>query len=383
MTILAAIVFIAWVLTLMRTIVNLTLIPRLRGGVTSGPLVSVIIPARNEARAIGKTIRSFCEQTYSPIEIIVVNDRSEDETAEIARRVAAEDARVVVLEGVDTPAEWLGKPWAMQQGADRAKGELLLFVDADVRYAPPAVGAAVQYIQEGGVALASLFPNFEMEGFWERVAMPNLAFTGFTVMPSWISNRSRAAFLAIGGGCGNLIRRAMYDELGQHHALRQAVVDDVALAREVRIHGGRTSIARAEDLVSLRMYHGGREIVEGFTKNLFSALGRRYLAAAILVTVVSVVNFLPFALTIAALFDGRISVAEWLGIASVLLIIVTRIVLYQTMHYGFWNAVLAHPLFVGFWLYVTLRSVWYTGVRRKVHWRGRTYDATRTRFGAE
>jgi chlorobactene glucosyltransferase len=382
-TIVAAIIFVLWVFALARTFLNLTLVPRLAGGLQSGPLVSVIIPARNEARAIEKTVRSFCEQVYSPVEIIVVNDRSEDATGAIARGIAARDARVTVVDGVEPPAGWLGKPWALQQGADRAKGDLLLFVDADVRYAPAAVGAMVNYLGEEDLAMAAVFPNFEMEGFWERVTMPVLAFTAFAILDSWLSNRTRVAIFGIGGGCGNLIRREVYDRLGQHHSLSQSVIDDVALAHQVRRHGGRTGVARGEDLVSVRMYHGAREVVDGFTKNLFSALYRRYDVAIAAFLLVAVGNILPFILMIVAPLDGRISPAEWLGIGSVALIELIRIVLFRVMRYGYWNALLAHPLFIAFWLYVTVRSVWYTGVRRQVHWRGRTYDAARTRFGAE
>lgn len=383
MTLIAAIIFVLWVLALARTILNLTLIPRLREGLTSGPLVSVVIPARNEARAIEKTVRSFCGQIYSPVEIIVVNDRSEDATGVMAREIAAEDRRVTVVDGVEPPPEWLGKPWALQQGADRAKGELLLFVDADVLYAPSAVGSMVKYLVDNDLAMTSVFPNFEMEGFWERVSMPVLAFTAIAILDSWLSNRTRAAIFGIGGGCGNLIRREVYDRLGQHQSLSRSVIDDVALARQVRRHGGRTRVARGDHLVSVRMYHGRREIVEGFTKNLFSALHRRYDAAVAAFLIVAVGNILPFVMATVAPLDGRISPAEWLSIGSVALIELIRIVLFQVMRYGFWNALLAHPLFIAFWLYVTVRSVWYTGVRRQVHWRGRTYDAAHTRFGAE
>src|SRR5437588_4781999 len=133
---LALIILVAWVLALIRTIVNLSLIPRLRLDMrpATEPLVSVIMPARDEAHIIERTVRAFLAQTYASLEVIVVNDRSADGTGDIVRAVC--DDRLTVIDGSEPSAGWLGKPWALHQGSDAARGELLLFVDADVFYAP-------------------------------------------------------------------------------------------------------------------------------------------------------------------------------------------------------------------------------------------------------
>ena len=137
---LGLIILIAWVLALIRTIVNLTLIPNLRAGMQPAqePLVSVIIPARDEAHIIERTVRAFLAQTYANLEVIVVNDRSTDGTGDILRGI--HDDRLTVIDGIEPAAGWLGKPWALHQGSRAARGELLLFVDADLIYAPPALG---------------------------------------------------------------------------------------------------------------------------------------------------------------------------------------------------------------------------------------------------
>src|SRR6185369_12044493 len=154
-----------------------------------------------------------------------------------------------------------------------------LFVDADVRYAPGALSAAVAHIERRGASMISLLPYFELRGFWENAAMPQLALTLFSYIPTWFGERRQIAFLAIGGGPGNLVRRADYDAIGGHEALRDAVVDDVSLARRLRKSGRRTETVRADDFVFLRMYHGAREIIDGFTKNAFAIFGRSYLFA--------------------------------------------------------------------------------------------------------
>jgi len=372
--ILSIIVLLAWLLAFLRTIVNIILIPRLRADARAArePVVSVIIPARDEARIIERTVRAFLAQTYPHIEIIVINDRSADGTGEIVR--AINDDRLRVIDGEEPPAGWLGKPWALHQGSLAARGELLLFADADVVYAPAAVRATVAQLDLRRPALLTLLPYFEMRGLGENAAMPMMAMTCFTFMPTWISNRTRLAALAIGGGTGNLIRREIYDAVGGHEALKDSVVDDVALARLVRRGGGRTEIVGADKLVSLRMYHGLAEVVEGFTKNAFAVFGRSYVTGILIIAGSFLFHILPYGLAIAG---------DRMGMATVALITITRLSLFLRLRYRLDNALLLHPVMVAIWTWIFLRSMWLTGIRRKLLWRGRTYDARQTRFGAE
>lgn len=351
-----------------RTILNLIAVPRLRArAVPPGdkPLVSVIVPARDEERTIERTVRAFLAQSWPALELIVVNDRSTDATGAILARVAAEDSRLVVVDNEEPPPGWLGKPWALHQGSLRAHGELLLFVDADVIYEPDAVTTAVLHLQERGVPMLTLFPFFVMRGFWEHIVMPNLAFFAFTVVPIWLSNRSRVPVLAFGGGTGNLIRRADYDAVGGHVPLRDAVVDDVDLGRLVRRGGRPTVVARAEELVSVRMYEGLGEIVRGFTKNAFAIIGRSYAIMAGILVLGFVLHVLPFMLALTG---------DLVSIATVVVLTLTRLILYAALGYRLDNAALGHPLMVLAWFAIMLRSTWYTGVRRQLLWRGRTYE---------
>jgi glycosyltransferase involved in cell wall biosynthesis len=371
---LATVVLIAWALALVRTIVNLALVPRLRADARPErePFVSIIIPARDEARAIEQTVRAFLAQTYPNFEVIVVDDRSTDGTGEILRGLF--DDRLTIIDGDEPPPGWLGKPWALDQGSRVARGELLLFVDADVVYARAAIRAAVAHREIRQTALLSLLPHFEMRGLGENAAMPMLAMFCFTFMPTWMSNRTRFAALAIGGGTGNLVTRSAYAAGGGHEALRDSVVDDVALARLVRRSGGTTEVVRADELVSLRMYHGLAEVVEGFTKNAFAIYGRNYVFGLLINAGALIFHILPYVL---ALTGDRI------GIVTVVIISVTRLILFRSLRYRLDNALFLHPLMVAIWIWIFLRSMWLTGIRRKLLWRGRTYDARQTRFGAE
>jgi len=374
MQLVAAIILVVWVLAFVRTILNLTTVPRLSPDAhpSQEPLVSIVIPARNEARVIERTIRALLVQDYSALEVIVVDDRSTDDTAAIARSIA--DPRLMVIDGEEPPSGWLGKPWALHQGSGLARGELLLFVDADLVYAPGALRAAVAELEATGVAMITLFPRFEMRGFAEQALMPMLPFTALSVMPVWLSNRSTIVGLALGGGSGNLIRRSAFDMTRRFEPLNRAVVDDIALARMVRRNGLRTCVVRADELISVRMYHGAREIIDGFSKNIFFAAGGSLFLAALFLVLMFVFHLLPYVL---ALTGDRTS------IATIVLISVTRLVLFRSLRYRLDNALFLHPVMVLGWACIFLRSMWITGVRKEVRWRGRIYDAERMRFGAE
>ena len=376
MRLLSLLLFASWVLALFRAIANLLLVHRLRAqGAGDGAqvFVSIVVPARNEARAIERTLRAFLAQDYEHFEVILVDDRSSDGTGDIARAIG--DPRLVVISGEETPPGWLGKPWAMEQGSQAARGDLLLFVDADVHYAPATLRAAVAHIErEPSIAMLALLPHFEMHGFWENIAMPALAMFAFTLMPAWLSNRTRLVVLAVGAGTGNLVRRGAYERSGRHEALKDAVVDDVGLARLLRRNGEITEAVRADELISVRMYHGGGEILRGFTKNAFAVVNRSYLLAIPFVLLNSGIGLLPYALA----FTG-----DPFAIGTVVLISVVRVVVFAAFRYPLLYAIFGHPLMGAFWLAIFFRSLWKTGIRRELEWRGRTYDASETRFGAD
>jgi chlorobactene glucosyltransferase len=373
---LSALLFFSWLFALFRTVTNLLLVHRLRGGEAllpvPHPFVSIVVPARNEARAIEPALRAFLAQDYDAFEVVLVDDRSTDGTGDLARAIG--DPRLVVLGGEEPPPGWLGKPWAMEQGSRVARGELLLFVDADVHYEPSALRAAVAHIErEPGIAMLALLPHFEMHGFWEHIAMPALAMFAFALLPAWLSNRTRIGLLAVGAGTGNLVRRDAYERCGRHEALKDAVVDDVGLARLLRRNGQVTEAVRADELVSIRMYHGGGEILRGFTKNAFATVNRSYWLAVPFLLFNATINLLPYAL---ALTGDRFA------IAAVVAISVVRVVVFTALRYRLDNAIFGHPLMAAFWLAIFVRSMWKTGFRRELEWRGRTYDASETRFGA-
>ncbi|HVR43432.1 MAG TPA: glycosyltransferase [Thermoanaerobaculia bacterium] len=385
--VLALIVLCFWIAAAMLAVINLVAIPRLRRAARreDGPLVSVVIPARDEEQAIERTLLAFLAQDHPNLEVILVDDESADRTGAIARELEARDPRVRVIDGAPPPPGWLGKPWAQHQGAEAARGSLLLFVDADITYAPGAVAAAVDELERSGAGLLAFLPKVEMHGFWERVLMPQLSVAAFAMLPSFLANLVRSPKLAIGGGTGILMRRPVYAEAGGHAALRNAVIDDVSLARlAARVAPFR--LVLADDFVSVRLYHGLGEIVRGFTKNFYFVLGARVPVALAILAGNALLHLAPWGYAAAAgatwLAGGTPDPAHIAGLSALAFLHLTRLTVYIPLRYGISNALLAHLPMTAVWTWIALRSVWIVGFRRELVWRGRSYDARLGRFGA-
>ena len=358
-----------WLYALVTTILNLILERPLRpSDRTSGPTVSVIIPARNEERSIGATVTAMLAQTYRDLEIIVIDDRSTDTTRQILG--GFDDPRLTVIDGEETPPGWLGKPWALEQGSRRARGPLLLFVDADIHYEPKAIASMVDALEASGAAMLAVLPHMEMRTLGEQVSMMMLPFIAWAGIPLWLGNRWNAVGLAIGGGVGNFVRRPDYDAIGGHTALHNAVIDDIGLARQLRTGGFRTKHVITDDLISARIYHGLREVVFGFEKNMFAILGSTW-AVLVMAIVMVWVHLLPFVLACA----GRPT-----SIAIVAICTLIRVMIALRSRYSLLNAIFLHVPMVLVWLYILMQSTWMTVRRREIHWRGRR-SAEWSRFG--
>jgi glycosyltransferase involved in cell wall biosynthesis len=234
------------------------------------PSVSVIIPARNEARDLGATIESVLLQQGVDLEVLIVDDHSVDETAAIARRYAV-DRRVRLLPAPSLPDGWCGKPHAQAHGAAHATYSLLLFADADVRFAPAAVASAVSALENRGVDLVTLLPAAELQSFWERAVQPVMASIIFYSV-SFAKVNDPADPQSVGVGAFLLVRRSIYDAAGGHAVIRNRIVDDYALAQTIKRAGGRLWLADGRDLISIRMYHSLGEIWRGWSKNLYEGL---------------------------------------------------------------------------------------------------------------
>ena len=275
----AVLVAVTLILIGMATIavVNSLLFPRLgRAGETAGrPKVSVLIPARNEAAVIGRTVRSLLVQNYQNFEIIVLDDQSTDDTAEIVRRLARQSPRLRLIKGQPLPAGWLGKNWACHQLAGAAAGEWLLFSDADVTWTPDALASLVAEMNQTQADLLTIWPTQRTESWGERLTVPLMALVvlGYLPLPL-VHHTPWAAFAAANGQCLAFRRRA-YELVGGHKAVYDEVLEDVILARRLKAKGLRLRMADGADRVNCRMYPDWPAVRDGYAKNILAGYGGR------------------------------------------------------------------------------------------------------------
>jgi chlorobactene glucosyltransferase len=346
------------------------------------PSVSVVVPARNEERGVEAGVRSHLAQDYPPerFEVIVVDDRSTDATRGLLDALARTDPRLRVLSGAEPPDGWLGKPHALHQGAAAAAGDVLLFADADVVYAPQAVSEAVRLLEAERLDFLSVFPAFEMRGFWENVLLPNIPISYFFGL-GFLANADRHRWMAAGGGAGNLVRRAAYASAGGHAGIRGSVIDDIRLAMAVKRAGFRCRMALADDRVRVRMYRGFREIWNGFTKNVAFVFAGGFGVVFLLGTALTwVASLAPVAALLAWALGAPIPPGDVrLAAAGLLLVVVLRALLAALLAYPLWTA-WTQPLMTAVWGGLIARSLYWRFVRRELRWRERRYDAQRAKF---
>ena len=237
------------------------------------PLVSAIIPAKDEEATLATCLDSVRAQTYPHLEILVVDDRSTDRTAAIARAAAAIDPRVRLIAIDDLPPGWTGKTHALHVAGREAKGEWSWFLDADTRHEPDSLAIVLEYARSHDAALASILPEMRCESFWERVVQPLAGIVLVQSFPLFWVNDPRSK-LAFANGQYILIRRDAYDASGGHEAVRDKFVEDIYLAKNVKEAGYAIRTAIAPEISSTRMYTSLPQLVRGWSRILYDALGR-------------------------------------------------------------------------------------------------------------
>lgn len=345
--------------------------PRLRDyePLASGPLVSVIIPARNEARNIERCVRSVLATQYTPIEVIVVDDRSTDGTADIVE--PATGGRLRLVRGTDPPPGWFGKQWAIVQGYRVATGELLLFADTDTRHEPELLPRAVRGLQAEHVDLFTVLPRQEMKGFWERLIQPHV----FLALETRVGNlervnRTRIEWHAIANGQFILTPRGAYESVGTHAAVKDTVVDDVMLAQAYVRAGKNIFLAHAQEFMTTRMYGSLREILAGWTKNLASGAPLMAPPIPFLRAVLPYLMWMPALFWIAPPLVWLVTGWSFAAIATVVSLL-TWLVIYAAERAPVWNALL-YPFGAAMVAFIMMRSAWRGA---KIEWRGRVYNS--------
>ena len=344
------------------------------------PLVSVVIPARNEAHNIERCIRSVLATAYPAVEVIVVDDHSTDGTGDIARSIAATDKRLKVVDNKPLPAGWFGKQWACENGALASRGAILLFTDADTVHSSDLLTRSVNAMRRRKADLFTVAGRQEIRSFWEKLVQPQV----FSVMAIRYGgtesvNRSRSVSNKIANGQCIFVTRTAYEEMGRHDLVKSHVADDMMMAQRF-FRAGKSVIGMlGVDQLSTRMYSSLRELVRGWGKNVFAA-GRDTVPLGWLgrITYPFTLPFAPFTgfapalvLLLGLFWSLPFAVMLWAAVAQACLLIWWAYVYHVVDESPLWA--LLSPLGALMTFFIFLRAV-LRGSR--VEWKGREYDAS-------
>ena len=337
----------------------------------------VLIPARNEAANIEACLEGLLAQSHSNFKLLVLDDSSEDGTAQIVETLAERDSRVRLLRGKPIEAGWAGKVWACSQLGEEALNQgadWLFFLDADTRTQPGFLKTALAHAQETGADMVSSFPYQTTGTFWERVVLTNLHFLITTFLPVRMVWESPIPSIVAACGQVELISASDYRKSGGHAGIPTSFHDGLQLARKIKLQGGKIRLFDASALISCRMYHGGAEVWKGFTRNAYEGVGS--LGALIVMSALQLTVYLaPYVFLGYWLFRwaqiGHAEVWGWLCVAQVALVLWQRLM--QARRFGHYESILLHPLSILSLIVIQWGSFFKSKQKAKVVWKGRTY----------
>jgi hypothetical protein len=334
------------------------------------PRVSVLIPARNEEPSIQAAVEAALASDGVDVEVLVLDDHSEDATAAIVRRLAESDRRVRLLNGPELPDGWCGKQNACWVLARRASYDLLCFQDADVRLTSRGLAQIVGFLHASGADLVSGIPFQQTGTPIEQLVIPLIHFVLLGFLPMRRMRASRDP--AYGAGCGQLVlvRRSGYEKAGGHAAVRGSLHDGVTLPRAFRAAGLVTDLCDATDLAECRMYRTGRDLWHGLAKNAPEGLGAAglILPATLLLALGQVLPIVLLGISM-----GRSSPVAFPAMAAVACSYYPRVAGVFRFRQPVLSALL-HPAGIFIFLAIQWYSLFRQVLGRPRRWKGRTYD---------
>jgi chlorobactene glucosyltransferase len=336
-----------------------------------GPFVSVLIPARNEEENIERCLLHLLNQNYRNFEILVLNDNSTDNTLKIISDMAAKNSRIKALNGASLPQEWFGKPFALHQLYQEAKGEILLFTDADTVHRPTSISWAVTNLVRGKVDMVSGYVGQELPSIGEIITVPLMFFlTGF-VIPLFLNRFTRKSWFSSAIGQYIAIRRDVFTAIGGCETFKRKTTEEVYMARYVKKQGYKTRFLDITEHVSCRMYIGYQAAVAGIGKNIFDFLGKSSLLLFLIAIAVLFFLFFPFPLLFISIIRGSV----WLNQVILVNILYTLTWLFMFLNHrvNWWNSLLWPIMFLNL-LYMAFWSWFRTISGRGFVWKGRVVN---------
>jgi len=271
---------------------------------TTGPRVSVIVPARNEAAGIARCAASLLAQDYADYEVIVVDDDSHDTTPDIVAGMAAREPRLRLVSAGPLPEGWLGKPHALARGVSVARGEILILTDADTVHAPQSISWAVTNLQGHRADLLSGYLHQKCRNLGDGAVVPVL-YAAMMVLPFALLQRTRSPLFSFAIGQLVAVRREALEGIGGIESIRASIVDDMSLAVRMKRCGFRNVFLDASAAASCHMYDGFRDASKGIARSVYAAIGGRPLTVAAVSAVVLAFIIWPAAAVVASYAGGQ------------------------------------------------------------------------------
>ena len=345
------------------TLLNAITAPMLKNGPIpiNHPLVSILIPVRNESKNIQSCLKSLLDQDYPNFEILVLDDFSIDNTAEIVKSFARDD-RVKYVQGKELPDGWTGKNWACYQLSHCATGEILIFTDADNNYERDAISKTVGWMQKLNLDLFSAFPQQRTHTLAEKLVVPSVYMTVYCYLPLWLTYYLPSPSLAAANGQWIAFAKQAYQKLGGHESAKNQIVEDTWLARFAKKQNLKTITTAGTGIVYGRMYHNWSEVWHGFSKNLFGLMGYQAASFLALLFIMIIGYVCPYFL----LFHT--SFAKYAVIAVAFNVIIRSVLTFKYKDPVM--TILLHPLAILITIIIGLNSM-RVFKRGNVEWKGR------------
>jgi len=336
------------------------------------PMLSIIIPGRNEERGIEGALRSVLRQDYPNFEVLVINDRSTDATGEILARMANESERLRVIHVRELPPGWLGKNHALHLGAAHASGTLLLFTDADVVMHPSVLRRAAGYMLERKLDHLAIAPRAIMPG--TLLSAFTLAFTHYFALYAkpWKASDPKSR-RHIGLGAFNMVRAAVYRAIGGHKLIAMRPDDDMKLGKLIKKNGYRQEIVFGASMITVEWYTSLRELIAGLMKNMFSGLDYSVTAVIAVSTAQLLLDVWPFVAVLVT--RGVIQLLNGLIVLTICAVLWPNA---RSLRLSRWLC-LAFPLTTVLFVYILLKSTWITFANDGIEWGGTHYSLAQLR----
>jgi chlorobactene glucosyltransferase len=341
----------------------------------SPPLVSVLIPARNEEKNIRRILNSMIRQDYPNLEILVLDDNSTDATGHIVEGFVKKDGRVKLIQGDPLPRGWKGKCFACHQLSKIAKGSYFVFTDADTLHYPNSISGSLAALLKNNVDVTSVYPRQIAVTFSERMSVRFINFIILSFMPLILVKHSKAPFFSTAIGQFFLFKRVAYEKCGGFESVKNEILEDINISKQIKRCGLKIMVYDGSDSIFCRMFTNLPDVIKGFSRFIYAAFDCNFLIEIIAVSFIALIFMVPFVLLPLGIF-----IFEWpariisLNIIQIFLIFTIKFILAIRFKERILDVFLT-PAAIAFVYFLAINSYKQSKLGKGVDWKDRVYSS--------